>query len=74
MKKTILAITIALALALSVFAFTACGDEAPDSGDKDGVTVLASVSDVYRDITGHDFPMAGTFVMGERIWDAPHLV
>ena len=74
MKKTILAITIALALVLSVFAFTACGDEDPDSGDKDGVTVLASVSDVYRDITGHDFPMAGLFVRGDILETDPDLV
>ena len=46
MKKTLIALALALVLAVSVFAITACGKEQPSDTDKDAVSVLASVSDV----------------------------
>ena len=44
------------------------------SAGVDAVTVLASVSDVYKDITGRDFPMSGLFVRADVLEDAPELV
>ena len=38
------------------------------------VTVLASVSDVYREITGKDFPMAGLFVRADVLEKDPETV
>ena len=74
MKKTLIALVLALVLAVSVFAITACGKEQPSDTDKDAVTVLASVSDVYKEITGKDFPMAGLFVRADVLEAAPGLV
>ena len=74
MKKTLIALALALVLAVSVFAISACGKEQPSDTDKDAVTVLASVSDVYKDVTGKDFPMAGLFVRADVLEAAPGLV
>ena len=38
------------------------------------VTVLASVSEVYKELTGKDFPMAGLFVRADILEKAPDLV
>lgn len=38
------------------------------------VTVLASVSEVYKELTGKDFPMAGLFVRADILENAPDLV
>ena len=38
------------------------------------VTVLASVSEVYHELTGKDFPMAGLFVRADILEEQPKLV
>ena len=38
------------------------------------VTVLASVSDIYRELTDKDFPMAGMFVRSDILEKSPELV
>lgn len=73
MKKFLAVITIVLALVVPAAVFTACGDDSKSSNDG-SVTVLASVSDVYKEITGHDFPMAGLFVRGDVLENEPALV
>lgn len=38
------------------------------------VTVLASVSEIYKEITGNDFPMSGVFVRADVLESEPELV
>ena len=44
------------------------------SKGEDAVTVLASVSDIYKEVTGKDFPMAGLFVRADVLENDPEAV